>query len=138
MKRMTKQDRIWLKKICKEYKVKCHLFLDPNFKGGLASPHISEIHVSKNVSGDRFRYIVLHEVAHCLNYRNKKFLIYHSNPRSKKRTLKYLKKYALRAEVYTDKLAMKLARKHGLKRTYRYYFFNDSCRKMLKEYYGWN
>ena len=137
MKRMTKRDRIWLRKMCRLYKVKCYLFSDPNFVGGMARSDVSEIRVSTDVSGDKFRSIVLHEIAHCLNYRNKKFLIYHSNPSSKKRTLKYLKKYALRAEVYTEKVAMKLARKHGVKKYYRYYFFNDKCRAMLKMYYGW-
>lgn len=134
---MTKKDKIWLKKMCKLYKVKCFLFVDPDFTGGMASSYKDEIHVSKNTSGDRFKTIVLHEIAHCLNYRNKKFLIYHSNPHHKKRTLKYLKKYALRAEVYTEKVAIKLAKKHGVKKYHRYYYFNDKCRAMLKMYYGW-
>ena len=115
---MTKSDYKWLKKVCKQYKVRCYLFFDPEFRGGMATPNLSQIHVSRNTSGDMFKTVVLHEIAHCLNYRNKKFLIYHTI-NHKKRTRKYLKKYALRAEVYTEKVAMKLARKHGLKKYYR-------------------
>lgn len=133
----TKKDIKWLHKICKEYNIKCYLFDEDAGWGGFAEPWNGKIMVAARTKGDFFKSIVLHELAHCLNYRNKKYYLYHINPKDKRRTLKYLRRNALRAEVYTELQAKKLARKHGVKKYWRFYYFNKKCRQAVKEYYGW-
>lgn len=134
---MTKRDRIWLKAICKEYKVKYNLIRHQDFSGGMAAPHKGEIWIEAKLKGDMFKSVVLHEIVHCLNFRNKKYLTYHINPTNSKRSLKYLKRMALRAEVYTEIQAKKMSKRYGVKNYWRHYYFNKRCRKLLKDYYGW-
>lgn len=133
----TKQDLKWIKQVCKQYNVKYNLLKGKNFYGGYAAPHKGEIWVDAKNSGDMFKSVVLHEIVHCLNFRNKKYYIYHINPTNPKRSLKYLKRMALRAEVYTELQAKKMSKSHGVKNYWRHYYFNKRCRQALKDYYGW-
>ncbi len=63
---------------------------------------------------------IFHEIAHCLNYRNKKYLTYHDTKRngctypSVKffKWWRYAKRHGLAAERYTDRLGQKLMKQH--------------------------
>lgn len=69
-----------------------------------------------------FLSAVMHEVAHVLNFRNKKYIKYHNagkNVRITKQRIKDYKRLGIRAEVYTDSVAKKLMRKHFPEIPYR-------------------
>lgn len=121
----------WAKKICKDNKVN-YRFKKLKKILGYADSHRQYIVVSTTLDSDIFKSTILHEIAHCLNYRNKKYLKYHDSSRKSKG---YLRRMALRAEVYTDDVAAKLAKKYKIK-FYRAYTFNKASRNFLKEYYG--
>ena len=131
----TKRGRQKVKDLCKQYGVKCRIKrLSANGAIGWCWPYESRVVLEKHIKDDRLYNIVFHEIAHCLNYRNKKYARYHGKRYG--RSLKYLRKFALRAEVYTDYVAKKLAKEHG----HRYknsYAFNAYNRKWLKEALGY-
>lgn len=124
--------RTWAKNMCKKYDVKLLRF--DNLGRNYSYPYNGSIVVTepnKYVTPNLFKSLVFHEIAHVLNFRNKKYLNYHKKHCSKK----YLKKFALRAEVYTEKVAQKLAKENGLIEYKVFYQFTKECREYLKEHY---
>ena len=101
-------------KICKEYGVNYRF---SKTKQNYALCWKNFIHVAKDQSNDFFISTVFHEIQHCLNYRNKKYFTYHKG----RMTIKMARRWMLPAEIYTDKMAEKLALKHGFKRFIRSY-----------------
>jgi hypothetical protein len=120
--------------VCKMYDVKYEI-TDKLEKGqlGCSRPWDNLIRISRNCNRFRWPDVVFHEIAHCMNYRNKKYYRFHSRPGNQQDPA-YLRRIHLRAEVYTDKVAAKLAKENG----YGYipcYAFTDSWREQIREKY---
>ena len=118
------------KKLLTEYNVKFHFVKGIEGALGICNCKKNTVWIDRNQTDDAFITTVFHELQHILNYRNKVYYEFH-----KYENKKLVKKYALRAEVYTDKQAKMLARKHGFKRYKVTYEMNDFWREMIKEYY---
>jgi len=121
-----------IKRICAKYDVKVTFQATKNAGGG-CYPSKGEVLIDLQYSNSFVINATLHEIAHCLNFRNNKYLSYNSMATADKL---YLKKMALRAEVYADLTAVELGKELGIKYQ-RVYFFNKKSRKFLKEYYGY-
>lgn len=120
------------KKLCKKYKV-THRFTKGYGYYAWAIPSKGHIIVPKGWPDLLFLSGVFHEIAHCLNFRDNKYAKFH---REQRNTKKYLRSMALRAEVYTEKRAEKLARKHGILNYHTFYGFDDVSREVIKRTYG--
>lgn len=120
------------RKLLSSYKV--NYSFTSNFKypeaNGFAKPNHNFICINKTITDNEFTTAVFHELQHILNYRNKKYFEYHSC--NDKKTMK---KWALRAEVYTDKEAKKLAKTYGFNKYQMTYKMNNYWRNWVKEFY---
>ena len=133
----SKRDIKWAKQICKEYSIKCRFKPLSKNLGGYALSWEGKIVVNSTLKGNHFKSVFLHEVAHCLNYRNKKYYRYHCMLTNTKKNRAYLKRMGLRAEVYTEEQAEILAKKHGVKKYHRFYYFDKISRDFLRSFHGW-
>jgi len=88
------------------------------------------IHACTGQSNDYFITTVFHEIQHCLNYRNRKYFQYHKG----RMTIKDARRWMLPAEIYTDKMAKKLAEAHGFNR-YVICYKNDAPTRQFIENY---
>jgi len=94
-------------RIAHSYGVRCH------FPKGLVIPYA---YANRNLiciadHDEKERLIIsefFHELGHVMDYRNKVYPGYYKN----KPTKKYLKRYAIRAEIHTDLTGKKLMSKH--------------------------
>lgn len=121
--------------ICNLYNVKVKFKNLNNQKPrlyGYAYPYYSRIVINNSISINNMLTTAFHEIQHCLNFRNKKFFNYHR----KDRNINLVKKIALRAEIYTDQQAKKLAKKHGFKKYKVTYKNNKHYREALKQYFN--
>lgn len=118
-----------VKALCKYYEVTCH-FASLTQLGGVAYPYDSVIVLDTDLTDNMLLTAAFHEIQHCLNYRNKKYFNYHKKRRNKK----LAKKIALRAEVYTDKEAKKLAKKHGFTNYKITYKMNKYWKKVINDF----
>lgn len=111
----------------------CKLYLNKRIikengnPAGFAYPWKSEIYVDPTLNLVEFTTAVFHEIQHCLNFRNKKYLRYHSGNATKAD----YRRWGLRAELYTDKHAKKLAKSFGFT-TYQNVYSNT---KYWKNYF---
>lgn len=71
-----------------------------------------------------------HEIGHVLDYRNNIYKRYNSC----KSSIKYARKYSLRAEIHADETGRKLCKKYYPKHHYKKSYRNASDRQFLKEY----
>lgn len=97
----------YLRKICKLYGVKTK-FTSKKTPGSLGfyDRHNNEIEVYTGIVNTRLASVAMHELAHALNVRDKKYPIFHLNdyPRIKSKFLKSkFMATAHRAEMFTDR-----------------------------------
>lgn len=118
------------KDICKIYKVKLYVRTLPNVIGGIAYPADGVIELNRNATDNEFKTALFHEVQHCLNFRNGKYKAFHQ----KRATKKTIKRWALPAEIYTDKMGKKLAAKHGFKQYKINYTNSPHIKKFLNDW----
>lgn len=125
------------RKIARDLKIKYRFNSTSYYLGGEAIPISQKIFIDYNArtTDEMFLSIFFHEVAHCFNFRNKKYLAYHSIPDVK--TEKQLKrkmskhhmglivKTGLRAEKYTDKVGKKLMKQYYPKAKYTSWYNNE-------------
>lgn len=111
-------------------------------KYGFYIPGTNKISVG-NTGGDRVTIsIFCHELGHYVNYLNRKYYKYHHltgkkfNKRFK--TKDSLVKYALRAEIYTDKVGKRLCKKlfPGIKYSGTYKMNQRFYDMMYQKYFG--
>lgn len=113
------------KKLCKKYGV-TYRFVPKG--GNFAECWRNHIQVSK-LNGDRqFMSALFHEIQHCINFRNKKYMDYHKGPIS----VKTWKRWALPAEIYTEVQAEKLAKANGFYEYIRFYYNDAKTKRWLK------
>ena len=103
-----------LLRIAKEYNVKVYVTKLPNNREGCALPHLNKIWISsKIVNKNDYIFSFFHELQHCLNFKNGKYIKYHD--RAVRKRVEWSKatiKVGLKAERYTDKEAYKLLKKY--------------------------
>jgi hypothetical protein len=99
---------------------------------GIAHPWKSKIWISDGLNNQEFVSCVFHEIQHCLNYRNRKYFNYHKGNAS----LKDLRRLALRAEIYTDIKAEKLARAFGFNNYVKVYNNSLYWKRYFKEFFN--
>jgi hypothetical protein len=121
-----------VERICAKYGV-TPIFQAVNNAGGGCYPNKGQIFINLSYNNWFTIQSTLHEISHCINFRQNKYLKYNNGSFL---TKDYLKKMALRAEVYADLTAVELGKELGIKYQ-RVYFFNKKSRKFLKEYYGY-
>lgn len=122
-KGMTKpQVKRFLLKLAKHYKIKL------TFKrkllhnaGGLAKAHKSEIIVRSTDPSNTMICTFFHEVGHVMNFRNKKYITYHSYDNFTYSSILKFIATAIKAEKYTDKVAKKLMKQYWPTLRYRGY-----------------
>lgn len=115
------------RKLCKTYDV------DYSFGtklGGFAHPWNNYIYVCTNDEDTFFISTVFHEIQHVINYRKGKYKVYHNG----RMTQSQFKRWALPAEIYTDKMAKKLAESHGFKGYIVTYKNDKQCKAFLNDY----
>lgn len=105
-----------LKAIAKKHRVKMLIKLDEHgLEGayGYAYSWRSKIKVfySSRSSNRQIISVVFHEIAHCLNYRDKKFVAYHSG-KTDPDNLRKILYTGLKAERYTDNRARKMIKSY--------------------------
>ena len=104
-------------KIAREYKVRFKFEqadIEAIFGYALCSKQKIVIKYGKNQTTRVFLSIFCHEIAHCLNYRNKKFFAFHSLNKLEDATRRHIQlaiRTGLRAERYTDKVGRQLMKK---------------------------
>ncbi len=108
--------------LIKSYKIKYRIKI--NNHRCYAHPADKKIFIGIEVedSIQDFLSTVMHEIAHIENFRNNKFFKYHNigkNVKLTKQKMKDYKRFALRAEIYTDYVASKLMKKHFPEIPYR-------------------
>lgn len=95
----------------KHYKIKYRL----NWKTSscFAYPEEEFVHIGcRYLTVQHFLSAVYHEIQHVLNYRNKKYLLYHTmNSIQTYEDIETVMRTAVKAEKYTDKYAKKLMKK---------------------------
>ena len=117
--------------LCKKFKVKLHMQKGLTKKwdiAGHAHCWTGDIYIDTTLDIIEFTTTLFHEIQHCLNYRNKKYYNYHKGNASKKD----LRRLGLRAEIYTDIQAKKLAKSFGFTNYQRSYKNNKYYRDMIK------
>lgn len=120
-----------IKALCKYYKIHYQFANLKQFNlAGLAYPYSSLIILDPTLKDNALLTATFHEIQHCLNFRNKKFYNYHKKFRNRK----LVKQIALRAEVYTDKEAKKLAKRHGFTKYKITYRMNKKCKKFINDF----
>jgi hypothetical protein len=84
--------------------------VDPSGYAGMAFPSQSQVVIyAQDLSIRDFLSTAFHEIAHVLNFRDRKFVTYHSySKRPSKRDLRNWIRTGLRAERYTEKRGRKL------------------------------
>lgn len=120
--------------LCSTFKVKLTLekgLLKEWGISGHAIPHKNAIFVDSDLHIVEFTTTLFHEIQHCLNYRSRKYFNYHKGNASNKE----LRRLGLRAEIYTDKEAKKLAKSFGFNGYIRTYKNNKFYRNYFKERY---
>lgn len=129
-----------LKGIAKFYKVKAK-FVEKHSSegsGGFAVSPKGKIEIRYNSWEDSAVVCSLffHEVAHCLNFRNKKYIALHSITTFEEMTKEHtqrLLKTSLRAEKYTDKVGRKLMKVHFPDLEYVAFYDRPEAVKFHKE-----
>lgn len=112
-----------LRELCKLYGVKLELHQGQELCNGGAIPldNLIEMNVrclrTTKATEELVYSILFHEIAHCLNLRNKKYVAFHSIPARgfhnlTRKHLRSIINTALKAERYTDKVGKELMAKH--------------------------
>lgn len=129
----TKSARMLAHVLAENYDVRLLFSLDlkPGTAGGAIASKAT-ILLNPEIKDLDLYSALFHEIAHCVAYRNGKFVKYHTGKCSKK----YLRMIALRAEIYVDDLAFDIAKKHKFKYK-RIYKYNQEMKDFLKNYYGY-
>ena len=97
-----------------------------HFNNGECYSQISEGFVSiglnspEFVDRDTILSAVFHEIAHVVNYRNRKYYPYHNDKVLNKRTLAYAKRFGLKAEQHTDFVGSKMMKKYDPSLCFRF------------------
>ena len=103
-----------------------------HYNHGYSMPWAGWVFIPEGQGSKQFFITLCHEIAHCLNFRNKKYLQYHSRKPSKG----YLRKMSLRAEVYTERVGARIYKECGFKGRYvAIYKFTDQWREFLKRHF---
>lgn len=115
------------KLLCNHYKVNYRFSTRHDT---FARPYKGYIHVDKTLYNEAFLSGVLHEIQHCINYRTGKYKAFHEYIS----TAKILRRWALPAEIYTDKQAKKLGEKFGFNKYVTSYYNNKRCKDFLNNW----
>lgn len=111
------------------------VFLASNLDYSYAKCKEGEIVIGlKNVDINNRRELLstmFHEAAHIVNYNNNKYYKYHHDLGGKK----YLRRIALRAERYTDKVGRKLMKEHYPDVRYLAGYRTKENQQWLRDYY---
>lgn len=133
-------------RLAKHYDVQLKIS-DKGVTGGWSAPKSGKIYIHTNLldspvyHGEQLSNILsifFHEVAHCLNYRNKKYEAFHSfdNRGIRCNSLETIKKVirtAIKAEKYTDSVGRRLMKKHVPFETFVSFYETEKGQKLLKE-----
>lgn len=95
--------------ILHKYKIKLKMHATSNF----AIPHKSEIYIYRELKPEHTMSVVLHEIAHVLSYRRKKYWdLYKNNGQVCWTYLEHFKKMGLEMEKFTDAYGKELAERY--------------------------
>lgn len=141
---MTKQElKTKCREIAREHNVEIKFIKGETY--GYYIPNTNKIAVGVGGSKRSIMTIFSHEMGHVFNFRNKKYYKYHRYV-GKQYTKRFKTKhravdYALKAEIYTDTVGIRLAKKWfpelKYKRTYKYNdaYYNYLYNKFFGGYY---
>lgn len=134
-KKLSVKEKTILKDIAKCYN--CRIYFSKNKEKNYWNMNNS-ITISESNSFNFALNSIFHEIAHYKNFLEGKFKYYHNHTLSEKflrRSYHLFVLYALRAEIFTDKIAQNLKRqwfkKYRLKQKYTYKDYS-----FLKDYYS--
>lgn len=128
-----------LRKIARSYNLRCSIkFSEPLGQAwGEADCGLGLIwvRVAKRSTSQTIASIFFHELAHCLNYRDKKYMGYHgiNDRKMTKARIRLFIRTGLRAERYTDKRGKSLMKKHLPSMDYIGYYDNEMVRDEYRE-----
>lgn len=138
--RFARDKKNIIKHLSKLYNVKYRL---KNLKdtGGLANLELEIIEVnkefgmpSKKREMDVFISTIFHEVCHIIATRNRKYAMYHNSDLDSQKDIDLFRRYALRAELYVDKMAQKMCKKLFPKVRYNKTYRSKREREYLKKW----
>jgi hypothetical protein len=121
------------KAILKEYNIKATF----SYKSNQCFSRISEAYIHIGLNSPEFKdkaavmSAVFHEIAHIVNFRNKKFFAYHNDKVTTQATYDYAVRFGLRAEQHTDFIGAKMMKAHYPKLRFRFTY----NRKVMKQRY---
>jgi len=106
----------WIEDLCKQFGIKVKLINLKN-AGGTANVFSREIILNKKFikinNPDKYTlHIVCHEICHILGFDNNKYINYYTKAYQSAplNNVKHIRKIALKAERYTDKMARKMVK----------------------------
>ena len=123
------------KVILKAYKIKATF----NYNSNRCFSRISEAYIHIGLNSQEFKNkssvlsAVFHEIAHVVNFRDKKFFTYHNDSVNNQASYDYAQKFGLRAEQHTDFIAARLMKAHYPRLRFRYTYNSEVMKQRYRD-----